>query len=207
MAWAAFDHKQLQSQESNGQEEEPTRRMKKITNGAIQRPLLPQDRLGQWPPDSDKRVDALIENLTITIKQAPMTRRKTNMTHREVTGLKWCREKIRSRTLYINRADKGGSVYIFDAAMVISIIENTLSDESKYSQLQDDLRKLIRSDLNALLDSCIDIPHHGQNRERRAVSDTQRPFHLNSLLSCRLVSAVAKSQRTPLPCQPISIRI
>ena len=104
-----------------------------------------------------KRVDALIENLTTTIKQAPKTRRKTNMTHREVAGLKWCREKIRTRTLLnITRADKGGSIYTFDIETVSSIIENTLSDATKYSPLQDDPRKLIRSDLNTLLDSYIE---------------------------------------------------
>ena len=79
------------------------------------------------------------------------------MTHREVAGLKWCREKIRTRTLLnITRADKGGSIYTFDTETVSSIIENTLSDATKYSPLQDDPRKLIRSDLNTLLDSYIE---------------------------------------------------
>ena len=47
-------------------------------------------------------------------------------------------------------------MYIFDAETVSSIIENTLRDESKFTPLSEDPRKTIRSNLNGLLDECID---------------------------------------------------
>ena len=46
-----------------------------------------------WPPETDKRVENLLEELKRTIEQAPKKKRTTNMTHREVAGLKWCRER------------------------------------------------------------------------------------------------------------------
>jgi hypothetical protein len=75
-----------------------------------------------WPPESDKRVDSLLEDLNQTIERAPKRKGKTNLTHHEVAGLRWCKEKVKSQSLYITRADKGGSMYIFDAETVRSII-------------------------------------------------------------------------------------
>ena len=100
--------------------------------------------------ESDKRVNSLLEELQNAIENSPKTTRASNMTHKEVEGLNWCKDMVKSKTLYITRADKGGSVYIFDSETVSDIIEETLRNEQKFEKLADDPRMDIRSKLNKL---------------------------------------------------------
>ena len=101
-------------------------------------------------------MDSLLQDLNQTIERTPKKKKKNNLTHLEVAGLRWCEEKIKSRSLYITRADKSLSMYIFHGETVSSIIVNTLKDETKFTPLPEDPRKSIRSNLNRLLDKCID---------------------------------------------------
>ena len=154
IAWAAYHHKKSSEPEPNGEDVSPS----ETTETLAHRWDYPDELSpsgSSWPPETDKRVENLLEELKRTIEQAPKKKRTTNMTHREVAGLKWCREKVRSRVLYITRADKGGSIYIFDADTVSSIIDQTLQDQSKYSPLPGDPRKSIRKNLNEILDTFI----------------------------------------------------
>ena len=62
----------------------------------------------------------------------------------ENKGMLWCREKVKSREIYVTKADKGGSILILDAKEVEEIMTSELGDTEKYEPLDKDPRAEIR---------------------------------------------------------------
>ena len=92
-----------------------------------------------------------VSNITKTAKE-----HKTNLTHRESKGLKWCLKNTKDRKVYITRADKGGAILIIDSSEVDKVILENLTDPSKFTVLVEDPRAKIRKSLIELLQKAVE---------------------------------------------------
>ena len=83
-------------------------------------------------------------------------KRRRNLTINEANGLKWCRQQVKKRNLYITKADKGGATIVLKADRVHNIILKSLVDITKFSKLKSDPRNTIKSELNALIEHFVE---------------------------------------------------
>ena len=154
LSWRAVHHAN-ETDDVNHLEEEPTEEVEVPVCWTTPKKLLTSGR--SWPNHDDNRIPEFNRKLSNLVEATEMPKRKSNLTHREVEGLKWCKEMMRSRTLYITRADKGGSIYLFNSSTVDQLILDQLNNPDKFTPLPNDPRKSIRSELNSLLDSLIAV--------------------------------------------------
>ena len=61
-----------------------------------------------------------------------------NLTIQENEGLKWYQKITRTRTSYITKVEKGGSILIMDAEKVNKIILEKLENQTKFKKIKED---------------------------------------------------------------------
>ena len=76
---------------------------------------------------------------------------KSNLTHCELRGKKWLEEKLKAKSAFVTKADKGGAILIMNYTDVEESIKNEIFDENKFEELQtnaDDHLFTIRNKVN-----------------------------------------------------------
>ena len=149
-AWSAFHHLQGNERDDTApplDSARPPDEFQRWTEPSSMKPAA-----SGHPIEQNRRVANLMTDLQNVVEQKQKQKRKSNLTHRERKGFAWCKKMVRERKIYISRADKGGSIYLFDTNTVDDIISETLENPAKFEELQQDPRKNIRQDLNTLLE-------------------------------------------------------
>lgn len=103
----------------------------------------------------NKHIDEIIDKLSSSVESFKKSKPKTNLTHLEVQGLRWCIKKIKEKKLYFTRADKGGSIIILDSNVVNKDIQDTLQDPAKYVELKGDPRAKIKKEIEDMVEKFV----------------------------------------------------
>ncbi len=116
--------------------------------------LKPKNR--ENPLFQNKLLDKVVDTLTSTVRKFKKKKPKSNLTHLEVEGMKWCQKMVREKTIYITRVDKGGSIMTMNSPVVVGDIKMTLEDTAKYTKLEKDPRDRIRSEIHQMIDTYVE---------------------------------------------------
>ena len=82
---------------------------------------------------------------------------KANLTPLEMRGRRWLLDNIKNETLFITKADKGGSILILNYCDVRTSIENELFNEDKFVKLDrnaDEQLSYVKNELKSLVIHC-----------------------------------------------------
>ena len=108
----------------------------------------------------DPEVNMAINHITTNVNSSSFNKIKKvqstgcNLSHEEMTGLKWLQTKVDNDEIEICKADKGGAILIMPGNYLSKKVEDKVEDSTKYQKLKKDARP-------ELHDQLIDCWKHG----------------------------------------------
>ena len=159
LAWKVYHEKNKKEKDENDDKNEQTDTKSKVEVGEDD--IINLGKLNiksrKCPEMNDKLLDNVINAIQDGIENIKFTKKlKRNLTIQENEGLKWCQKMTRTRTVYITKVDKGGSILILNADIVDEIVLEKL-EEPREKLKREIKRKIIKYTEDKLLteDACI----------------------------------------------------
>lgn len=98
-----------------------------------------------------KNTDDIIKTHSEKYNKQKKKKHISNLTHCEYNGLKWCKQMIKSKSIYITKADKGWTILILNTYVVNDIMIQNLEDSDSFRQLDNDPRPMIKEQKEKLI--------------------------------------------------------
>ena len=127
-----------------------------VLNTKIEAPRRLKPKGSDQPLYHDKRLEEIIEELQKRVVDIEKKQPVSNLTHREVKGLQWCRNMVAQKKIYITKVDKGGSILILNASTVEQTMLETLENPDKFEKLDADPRPQIRLEIIEMIEKYVE---------------------------------------------------
>ena len=157
MKWKAFFHHnpEAQTENTDAQNLHADIKISNFSEAPFQHPVM------------DELTDRLLGWILNHKGETP----KSNLTPLEMRGRKWIEDKIKSKKLFVSKADKGGAILILNYRQVEESIEKEICNERKFEKINttpDKHLKTVRDKVNTLTKDL---------QQRQIISNTDKTHH------------------------------